>query len=251
MIKVENLTLRLGGATVLDNLSLAIAPGRVTAIVGANGAGKTSLIRTLAGLVAPDVGTVLLDDVSIEGIVPNERAKRIGYLSQNGEPAWNVTARELVSLGRLPHRSRFAGASSADSEIIDQAMAATDTARFADRTLDTLSGGEKARVKIARVFAGQPRWILADEPLANLDPPHQRDTLALFKAAAESGTGVITVLHQLDAAAAADDAVILSRGKLVAAGVASQVLNAENLDTAFGMRFEIIEHRGRIAILPT
>lgn len=250
MIAVDHLTLELGGTTVLEDLSMAIVPGRVTAVIGANGAGKTSLVRALAGLISPASGTITIDGTPVDTLSPIERARIIGYLPQDGEPAWNVTARELVSLGRIPYRGRFAAPSIADRNAIETALEATDTLRFADHTMDTLSGGEKARVKMARVLAGEPQWILADEPLANLDPPHQRDALSLFRAAAKGGKGVIAILHQLDAAALADDVLILRAGKLVAFGEARDVLTAENLESAFGMAFEVIDHHGRIAVLP-
>lgn len=250
MIAAKHLTLKLGGATVLDDVSLELAPGRMTAIVGANGAGKTSLLRSLAGLVAPEGGSIALEGASILSLSASDRAKAIGYLPQDGEPAWNVTARELVGLGRLPYRSHLSAPSQADEEAVEAALEVTDAARFADRTLSTLSGGEKARVKMARVLAGEPRWILADEPLANLDPPHQRDALALFRKAAEAGAGVATVLHQLDAAATADDVLILKAGKLIAFGPVRAVLTAGNLENAFDMKFDVIDHKGRPVIVP-
>lgn len=247
MIAADHLTLTLGGRIVLDDINLALAPGRVTAIIGPNGAGKTSLIRALAGLLP---GPVRLDGQMLADFSPVERARRVGYLPQDGEPAWNVTARELVALGRLPHRARLAAPATIDAEAIAAALAVTDTAQFADRTIDTLSGGERARVKMARVLAGNPGWILADEPLANLDPPHQRDMLALLGTAAASGKGIVAVLHQLDAAALADDVLILKRGKIVAFGPVREVLTPANLEIAFEMTFDVIGHHGRIAILP-
>ena len=247
MIGADRLTLRLGGRTVLDDISFALECGRVTAVIGPNGAGKTSLIRALAGLLP---GPVQLDGRPLAALPPVGRARRIGYLPQDGEPAWNVTVRELVALGRLPHRNRHAAPSVIDAEAVSAALAATDTAQLADRTIDTLSGGERARVKMARVVAGDPDWILADEPLANLDPPHQRDVLTLLRAAAASGKGIVAVLHQLDAAALADDVLILKEGRIVAFGPARDVMTPSNLETAFEMAFDVIAHQQRLAILP-
>lgn len=246
MIAADRLTLTLGGRAVLNDVSVTFGRGRVTAIIGPNGAGKTSLIRALAGLLP---GPVHLDGQPLATLSPVERARRIGYLPQDGEPAWNVTARELVALGRLPHRGRLAAPSAADAEAIAAALAATDTMQFADRAIDTLSGGERARVKMARVLAGDPDWILADEPLANLDPPHQRDMLALLKAATRTGKGAVAVLHQLDAAALADDVLILKDGSRIAFGPVREVMTPANLEVAFGMAFDVIAHQGRIAIL--
>jgi len=246
MIGVDRLTMTLGGRKVLNDVSVTFGRGRVTAIIGPNGAGKTSLIRSLTGLLP---GPVHLDGQPLAALSPVERARRISYLPQDGEPAWNVTARELVALGRLPHRGRLAAPSAADAEAIASALAATDTTQFADRTIDTLSGGERARVKMARVLAGDPDWILADEPLANLDPPHQRDMLALLRAATRAGKGAVAILHQLDAAALADDVLILKNGSRIAFGPVREVMTPANLEIAFGMAFDVIAHQGRIAIL--
>ena len=250
MITVEHLTLSLGSRTVLRNISFTLECGRVVAIIGPNGAGKTSLIRALAGLIPAQSGRILLNGQPIDAISRTERARRIGYLPQDGEPAWNVSAFELAALGRLPHRSRFSAPSSDDDDAVFAALAATDTTRLAGRPIGTLSGGERARVKMARVLAGDPDWILADEPLANLDPPHQRDMLALLASAAKTGKGAIAVLHQLDAAAHADDVLILKEGALIACGPAREVLTPDHLEAAFEMRFEIIQQAGRIIILP-
>lgn len=249
MIAVHDLSLTLGGFKALRAVTAAFQRGHVTAVIGANGAGKTSLIRALAGLTRLQSGQIEIDGVTLESMSHADRAKMIGYLPQDGEPAWNVSAEELVSLGRLPHRSRLALPSAQDEDAIEEAMIATDTLVFAARTVDTLSGGERARVKMARVLAGDPQWIVADEPLANLDPPHQRDMLALFRAAAAEGKGVITVLHQLDAASLADDLLILRSGEVVAQGPVREVLTNANLKAAFGMEFDIVEHASRLAII--
>lgn len=250
MIKVEHLTLSLGNRTVVHDISFALEGGRVVAIIGPNGAGKTSLIRAMAGLIPAQSGRIIINDQPIDEMPQIERAQRIGYLPQDGEPAWNVSAFELAALGRLPHRSRFSAASEEDDDAVFAALTATDTSRFAGRLIGSLSGGERARVKMARVLAGDPEWILADEPLANLDPPHQRDMLALLRSTAKMGKGAIAVLHQLDAAAQADDVLILREGTKIACGPARDVLTPDHLEAAFGIRFAIIEHAGRIAILP-
>jgi iron complex transport system ATP-binding protein len=250
MITAQGLTLKLGGNTVVNAIDATLAPGRVTAIIGPNGAGKTSLLRAVAGLLVPDAGAISLDGQPITAIDPKERAKLIGYLPQGSAPTWAVSARELVALGRQPHRPQFVGPTSQDKAAIDAAMTATDTAHLAERTVDTLSGGERARVQFARVLAGEPRWILADEPLANLDPPHQRDLLNLLRAAAGVGCGVIVVLHQLDAAAqVADDIVMMREGRVVAQGSRQTALTAATLEATFDMAFELIEHKNRTFIL--
>lgn len=273
MIEVRALSLRLGKARVLDDVTASFQRERVTAILGPNGAGKTSLLRAVAGLVAvesglvqvtrrpragggrvPDLAPLLLNGPRLRGgdVMGNDdRARTIGYLPQNGQPAWAITVRELVELGRLPHRSRFAGLSPADEAAIDAALAATDTAVLAGRAVDTLSGGEKARAKFARVLAGDPDWILADEPLANLDPPHARDVEALLRGAADGGKGVVVVLHQLNAALRlADDVVLIKDGRVLAAGPVRDVLVPDQLEALFGMRFRLVEDEGGRALVP-
>ncbi len=248
-LAVDGLSLMLGKREVLRNLCLTLLRGQVTVVLGPNGAGKTSLIRVLAGLLP---GEVTLDGVLLKTLGAPVRAQRIGYLPQDGAPAWNVTARELVGLGRLPHRSRFAGPSAADEAAIDAALVATDTTQLAERGVDAMSGGERARVKFARVLAGTPEWILADEPLASLDPAHQLDLLALLRAEANRGAGVVAVLHDLNQAARiADTLVVLSEGKLAAHGPPRDVLTPALLAKVFGIEAEIASgSEGTTIIVP-
>lgn len=247
MIRVANLSLSLGGESVLRNVSLDIMPGRVTVILGPNGAGKSSLMRALVGLIPSK--SIFLGDCALSSLSLRERAQRIGYLPQNGAPVWNISARELVALGRLPYRSPFAAESDTDREKIEAALLATDTDRLADRSVGTLSGGELARVKLARLLAGDPAWLLADEPLANLDPAHQRDILKLFSSAAKAGKGVVLVLHQLDAALSIADDVILIRDQgILAAGPATKIMDRENLRRLFDAEFSFFQSGGQNAI---
>lgn len=249
-IHTKGLTVALGERTVLRDASLCFERGRVTAVLGPNGAGKTSLIRALTGVI-PYGGDAFLGDSPLSALPLAERGRRIGYLPQDGSPAWDVTVRELVGLGRLPHRSAFAGESDADRTAISAALEATDTAHLTDRTIGAISGGERARVKIARVLAGEPDWIFADEPLANLDPPHQRDVLALFRSAAARGTGVVVILHQLNAALrVADNVVLLRDGAALAAGARDEVMTPDLLEAVFDMGFALIGSGKHSAIVP-
>ena len=235
-LTLDHVTLDLGARRVLDGVSVAFAPGRVTAILGPNGAGKTSLLRVAAGLVAAQ-GDVAVDGRLLSTMKRDERARAIGYLPQQGDVAWNMTARDVVALGRLPHRS----APSDDAAAIEAAFAATDTADFAERRVGELSGGERARVLLARVLAGAPQWLLADEPLASLDPAHQLDLLARLRDQAAQGVGVVVVLHDLvQAARVADDAVLVADGKIAAAGPAGEILTPERLGSLFGVRFAAV-----------
>lgn len=240
-LSVQDLAVSLGGRRVLEGVSAAFRPGRVTAILGPNGSGKTTLVRALAGLIDTDAGQVMLGGRAVAGIEPRERARLIGYLPQDGAVHWNVGVRELVGLGRLPHRAPFAGPSAEDVAAVAAALSATDTGALADRRANELSGGERARVLLARVLAGTPRWLLADEPLASLDPLHQLEMLDQLRRQAEAGVGVVIVLHDLiQAARAADDVLLLNAGRVVAHGAAADTLAPGHLRETFGVEVTMV-----------
>ena len=197
----------------LDGVSLALNPGEVTAICGPNGAGKSSLLSCLSGLLLPERGALALDGTPLNAVLPRERARALGYLPQQGEMAWDLSVETLAALGRLPWNTGAA----ADRAAVDAALLALDLERFRDRPMSQLSGGEQARALLARVLAGQPRWLLADEPLANLDLAHQLALLAQFRTLAGQGAGVVLVLHDLAQAMNHADRVVVMDGGVVAA----------------------------------
>lgn len=232
----------------LDGASLELHPGEVTAICGPNGAGKSSLLSLLAGLLTPDSGEVRLDGAPLAAIPPRSRAQAIGYLPQSPEIAWDVDVRTLVGLGRLPWRSGAAE----DAIAIEAALAALDLALFAARPVRQLSGGERARALLARVLAGEPRWLLADEPLANLDLAHQLALLGHFRALAEEGKGVVLVLHDLALAMNhADRVVVLERGKVAADGAPQQALSTALLRQVWGVEAHWLGQSGTQALVAT
>ncbi len=211
----------------LASVEARLEPGRITAICGPNGAGKSTLLQCLAGLIVPDRGTLLLDGAPLPH--GRERARRIGYLPQVGEVAWDLSVAGLVALGRLPHGDR------GDAQVA-AAMAALDLVDLAARPVSTLSGGERARALLARVLAGEPRWILADEPLAALDLAHQLALLAHLRRAADQGAGVVLVLHDLALAMNhADRVLVLDRGMLVAEGAPEAALSAATISRVWGV----------------
>jgi len=253
-LSFENLSVALSGRPVLHDISAALQPGRVTAILGPNGAGKSSLVRTAAALAAPSAGRVTLDGRDVVALDPRARARAraIGYLPQDPAVHWNVPVREVVALGRVAHRSPFAAPSSADRNAIARALTATQTEALAARPIHELSGGERARVLLARVLAGEPRWLLADEPLASLDPAHQIDLLDRLREVAAAGAGVVIVLHDLlQAGRAADDVLLLRDGRVLAFGPAAAVLTEANLAAAYDIRVEVRrDAHGRPLCLP-
>lgn len=251
-LSVSQLTVSLGKRRVLHGIDAVLRPGKVTAILGPNGSGKSTLVRTLAGLLAHDAGTVTMGDTPLARLDPRERARRIGYLPQEATVHWDLRVADLVALGRLPHRTPFAGLSDADRAAIDTAIETTGIAPLADRLVTQLSGGERARVLLARVLAGQPQWLLADEPLASLDPVHQLDLLDRLRALAADGMGVVIVLHDLvQAARAADDVLLLRDGRPVAFGPVATALDHQPLRDAFGVEVMVIgDDQGRLLPVP-
>ncbi|MEO9598899.1 ABC transporter ATP-binding protein [Parasphingorhabdus sp.] len=238
-LSFEKLGLTLRGRDILKNISGQFQLGRVTVILGANGAGKSSLLSCLAGLREPQSGIVKLDDRQILSLEGRERGQLIGLLPQRPDIHWNVDVKTVVGLGRLPHSGRW-GMGAADHEAVTKAMAATDCTELAERKAMRLSGGEQGRVLLARVLAGEPKWLLADEPLASLDPAHQFDVLERLKNYAKAGNGVIVVLHDLTQAARfADDIMIMKDGDILAAGPRDAVMTADIMGQAYGVEVQI------------
>lgn len=217
MLAAQNLCL----AGRLNGVSLTLQPGQMTAICGPNGAGKSSLLSVLAGLLKPEQGALSLDGAPVATIDPRSRAKAIGYLPQKSELAWDLSVETLAGLGRLPWN---VGAE-ADAGAVSAALAALDLEQLATRPMSQLSGGEQARALLARVLAGEPHWLLADEPLANLDLAHQLALLSKFRELAQQGVGVVLVLHDLaQAINHADRVVVLDQGSIAADGPGEQAL---------------------------
>lgn len=231
----------------LAGVFASFEPGHITAICGPNGAGKSSLLQCLAGLLRPDTGAVALDGADLTAMHPRDRAKAIGYLPQEAEIAWDVAVRSLVALGRLPHRDR--GPVEFGAQVA-AALAALDLEHLADRPVSRLSGGERARALLARVLAGEPRWILADEPLAALDLAHQLALLARLRRAAEASAGVVLVLHDLALAMNhADRVVVLERGAVAADGAPEEALAAEVIERVWGVSVRWLGEPGARALV--
>jgi iron complex transport system ATP-binding protein len=220
MISAENIVVRFGGRTVLDGVSIAANDGELVGLIGPNASGKTTLMRVLAGLLAPDAGT--LSPIA-------DRARNVAYLEQNAVAHWPLSVRRLVALGRLPHLGPFQRPGAMDARAIEAAMAEADVVALADRPATSLSAGEKARVFLARALATEPRVILADEPVASLDPYHQIQVMELLRGHAARGA-VVAVLHDLALATRfCDRLVLLHRGRIAAQGAPRDVLTKRTL----------------------
>ena len=196
LLKVEALDVSLGGSQVLDDVELVVRPGEFIAIVGPNGAGKTTFLKAVAGLVATS-GTIALEGTALSRLSPIERARRVAYLPQGHVFHWPLSVEDIVALGRLP-RTGGADLSVADVKAVKRAMAETGVTDFARRPVTTLSGGERARVALARVLATEARLVLADEPTASLDPRYQLIVLDTLRRHARQDGAVIAVLHDID-----------------------------------------------------
>ena len=231
----------------LTSVTAALRPGEVTAICGPNGAGKSTLLACLAGLLVPDAGEVSIGGAPLAALPPKQRARVIGYLPQSPEIAWDVRVETLVSLGRIPWAGVGGG------EAIDDAIAAMDLAELRHRPVSRLSGGERARALMARVLAGRPRWLLADEPLANLDLAHAARLVAQFRISAAEGKGVVLVLHDLaQAMNHADRVLVLDGGALIADGPPGQALAEEVIARVWGISARWLGEPGGMALaLPT
>ena len=229
-------TVRLGGREALREVDLALEPGRFTVVVGPNGAGKTTLLRCLAGLIQPDRGTVTLNGDNLRQMTGSSRAKAIAYLAQNGTVAWPIPVASVVALGRLPHGEKPDSLTPAGREAVAAAIASVGLRGFESRAATELSGGERARVLLARALATRAPVLLVDEPVAALDPRHELVVLSVLKAHAEAGAVVVAIMHNLTLAARfADEIVLLDGGRLVAHAAPAEVLTPHRLAASFGI----------------
>ena len=238
-LAVRGLVSRREHAVVLDGIDLAFESGQVTAIVGPNGAGKTTLLRHLAGLDAPTAGRVELRGQPLASLAPALRASSIAYLPQAASAYWPLRARDLVALGRLPHGADLSRPLRIqDADAVQRALERVDGVGLADRPIDTMSQGERARMMMARALATEAAVFLADEPVASLDPAYALEAMSILRAEAARGACVIVVLHDLGLAARfADRIVVLANHKVAADGPPGVALAAGVIDSAYGVIF--------------
>ena len=252
-LAVSGLRVQLGEREVLRSIDLQITPARWTAIVGPNGAGKSTLLRAMAGMQAghqSQSGQVLLQGRALQSWGSRDRAKALAWLGQNQTVAGEMSVYDVVMLGRLPHQGWLAPASAADHAAVQQALRETHAWDWRARSLGQLSGGERQRVLLARALAVQAQVLLMDEPLANLDPPHQTDWMLTARKLVQQGATVVSVLHELSFALLADEMVILQDGRVIQHGSCADPATHRALESVFENRIQVRELDGHWLALP-
>ena len=237
-IQADDIRASLGNVQVLHGIDLAFAAGRWTSIVGPNGAGKSTLLKVLAGLLAHS-GAVTLLGQPLAHLPGRQRAQQLAWLGQNESSGEDLTVLDVALLGRLPHQPWLAAPSAADHAAVEQALRATQAWGWRERTLGQLSGGERQRVLLARALAVQAQVLLMDEPLANLDPPHQADWLAVVHDLIGQGKTVVSVLHEISFALHADQMVIMAQGRVTHQGHCADTATHRALEAVFDQRLAI------------
>jgi iron complex transport system ATP-binding protein len=253
-LTATNVEISYGTRTAVRATTVTLGAGQLVALVGPNGAGKSTLLRAFAGLVAHR-GVVWWQDALLAKIDGRTRARMVAYLPQDPPVHWPLTARELVALGRLPHRPYATDESAADAAAVTTAMRQTDTLAFAERSVAQLSVGERARVLLARALAVEAPVLLADEPIAMLDPYHQLEVLESLRAYAAGGATkqrlVIVVLHDLGLAARFCDRVLLmDDGAIVGDGAPDVTLGVQAIRAHYRVEPFIARHEGEPLIVP-
>jgi iron complex transport system ATP-binding protein len=251
MLAAQQLEVALSGRPILNGVSLSLPSRQLVALVGPNGAGKTTLLRALAGLV-PSTGSIEIGGDRLSSLSLRERARRFGYLPQGHHVHWPLPAKDVVALGRYPHGATDpARLSLRDEQAVLRAMQATNVVEFAERPVTELSGGERSRVALARVLAVEAPVLLADEPIASLDPRYQIDVMINLRSAADRGVLVMVVTHDLGLAARFSDTVlVLSDGRLVAQGKPEQALSEQIMADVFRISAYRADYRNETVILP-
>jgi iron complex transport system ATP-binding protein len=253
-LRIERLAVRYGARLAVTPTSFTMARGELVALVGPNGAGKTSLLKAIAGLF-PRAGGATWDGRDFATLDARERARTVAYLPQSAAVHWPLKARDLVGLGRLPHRAVGQAETSADREAIDAAMRSTEVVEFGERAVDELSAGERSRVLLARALAVRAPALLVDEPIAALDPYHQLQIMAVLQSYARPPAAVpalvVAVLHDVELAARFCSRVLLMHeGSVVADGTAADVLNAEALRRYYRVTAYVGDYEGERLIVP-
>lgn len=250
LIRAESVGVDLEGTTVLDDVTIDVRAGEVLVLVGPNGAGKSTLLGVLSGERTPSRGSVTIEGREIGGVRHAELARMRSVLTQDNQVSFPFRVIEVVAMGRAPWARTVEGRD--DIAAVREAMDAADVSHLADRRYTALSGGERARVSLARVLAQRSRIVFLDEPTAALDLRHQEDVMRMARALATQGCAVIVVLHDLSLASAyADRLALVSGGRLEALGSPAEVLTEERVERVYGLPVELHLVAGRPVVVPT
>jgi iron complex transport system ATP-binding protein len=237
-LRLRDVHVSLAGQEVLHGIDMSFAAGRWTSIVGPNGAGKSTLLKAIAGLL-PVAGRVFLFDQELISMSRKARAQQLSWLGQNESTSDDLRVWDVVMLGRMPHQDWLAAPSTHDHAVVETALKATQAWEWRERSIGQLSGGERQRVLLARAMAVQAQVMLMDEPLANLDPPHQVDWLEQVRCLTAQNTTVISVLHEVGMALHADDMVVMQTGRVVHQGTCSDAATHRAVEAVFDKRIAI------------
>lgn len=253
-ISIEGLRIDIGGQEIISDLDLEIPESQVSAIIGPNGCGKSTLLRSLARVIPPRAGNILLNGVDTGTLKRKELSRRISLMAQGAVAPDEVRVTDLVARGRFPHQGMFHQWSEQDEKVVSQVLAVTGTADLARYRVSELSGGQRQRVWLALVLAQDCPVMLLDEPTTYLDIGHQYQLLQLIRSLCrEQGRTIVAVLHDLQQAVRfADHLIVMKDGGVLASGVPEEILSADLIAEVFGLEVEIVRagsHQG-LVILP-
>ena len=241
-LRASRLCVDLGGRRIIDDVSLDAAPGAVVGVVGPNGCGKSTLVRTLGRILRPTSGTVHLDGTDIASMSARRVAQTVAAVLQDSTGDFDLRVRDVVAMGRTPHKRMFDGDNASDARIVAESLTAVDATHLAERPFALMSGGERQRVLVARALAQQPRLLVMDEPTNHLDVRHIFDVLAL---PAAIGVTAVIALHDLNLAAHYCDVIhVLCEGKQIAAGPPAEVFTGELIADVWNVSATVVAHPG-------
>jgi len=239
-IVVQNLSFSFSQKPAVDELDFKVSNSEIVGIIGANGAGKSTIIKLLTKVLKPQNGTIAIDEKDLESLSRMDLARRLAVVSQISELPESFSVEEIVMMGRTPHIGFLASETKRDNEIVEKVMSRTDVLKFRSRHLGSLSGGEKQRVVLARALAQEPKYLLLDEPTNHLDLNHSIELMRLIKKEVENGMGVLLILHDLNLASrVCDRLLVLEDGKIVGQGSTNEVISKTLIKNVFGAEVNI------------
>ena len=252
MLRIEDLSLSYGDKPVVQNLNLRVKKGQVVSIIGPNASGKSTILKSIAGIIKPVSGKIFIEEKDISKMDSKKLAQKVSILLQQNKTLDDMSIEELVYFGRYPHKKWFEGFEASDKKIIEEVMKFTNTFALRDKTLETLSGGERQRAWIAMALAQEPDILLFDEPTTYLDLAHQIEFLELVnRLNKETGVTVVLVLHDLNQAARYGNYLFaMKEGKIFAQGSPEEVLNPQNILSIYNIEAKIFNAAGYPVVIP-